>query len=80
MIELIKPNRQLLCFFAQTAGYRRCVLEFENYEPESKIVPVYVMGEAEAKVLSKAEGRKFKKAYQSSGLGKAIMVTRSATL
>ena len=77
MIELVKPHRQLLCFFAQTAGHRRGVLglDFDRYDRQEESVPVYVMGEAEAKVLSKAEGRKFKKAYQSSGLGKAIMVT-----
>ena len=82
MIELIKPQRQLLCFFAQTAGYRRGVLglDFGNYDRQKGSVPVYVMGEAEAQVLSKAEGRKFKKGYQSSGLGKAIMVTHSTTL
>jgi len=77
MIELIKGQRQLLCFFAQMSGYRRCVLglEFEKYEPAGKMVPVYVMGEAEAQVVERVEGKKFKRAYRSSGVGQAIMVT-----
>jgi len=77
MIELIKAQRQLLCFFAQQSGVRRCVLgvEFEGYEAESGMVPVYVIGEAEAKVVERVEGKKFKRAYRSSGVGQAIMVT-----
>ena len=50
-------------------------LDFDNYDRQEKVVPVYVMGEGEAKVLSKAEGKKFKRGYESSGLGEAIMVT-----
>ncbi len=59
------------------SGYKRCVLglEFERYEPESSMVPVYVMGEEEAKVVGRVEDRKFKRAYRSSGVGQAIMVT-----
>lgn len=77
MIELIKPQRQLLCFFAQTAGYRRGVLgmDFENYDRQSGTVPVYVMDQEQAKIVIKAEGSKFKRAYRRSGLGKALMVT-----
>lgn len=77
MIELIKAQRQLLCFFAQQSGAKRCVLglEFEQYEPASRMVPVYVMGEAEAKVVERAEGKKFKRAYRSSLVGQAIMIT-----
>jgi hypothetical protein len=77
MIELIKPHRQLLCFFAQTAGYRRGVLglDFDRYDRQTGTVPVYVMDQEQAKIVVKAEGSKFKKAYRSSGLGKAIMVT-----
>ena len=77
MIELIKEQRQLLCFFAQSAGYRQGVigLDFENYDALTGTVPVYVMDRGQAKVVIKAEGKKFKKAYASSGLGQAIMVT-----
>ena len=77
MIELIKAQRQLLCFFAQSSGANRCIvgLEFEGYEPVSGMVPVYVMGEAEAKVVERVEGKKFKRAYRSSRLGQAIMIT-----
>lgn len=79
MIELIRAQRQLLCFFAQMSGCKRCVLglEFEHYEPASGMVPLYVMGDEEAKVMGRVEGRKFKRAYQSSGVGKAIVVTPS---
>ena len=82
MIEMIKAQRQLLCFFAQEAGYRRCVLglEFERYDAVSKMVPVYVMGEREAKVVEGVEGKKFKQAYRGSKVGQAIMITHSATL
>ena len=77
MIDLIKEQRQLLCFFAQSAGYRQGVLglDFDNYDALTGTVPVYVMDRAQAKVVIKAEGKKFKKAYDSSGLGQAIMVT-----
>jgi hypothetical protein len=75
--KIIKAQRQLLCFFAQQTGYKRCVLglEFEKYEPKSKMVPVYVLGEMEAKVVEQVEGKKFKRAYRSSQVGQAIMVT-----
>ena len=77
MIELIKAQRQLLCFFAQQSGDRRCVLglEFERYDVVSKMVPVYVLGEMEAKVVEQVEGKKFKRAYRSSQVGQAIMIT-----
>jgi hypothetical protein len=77
MVELIKEQRQLLCFFAQSAGYRQGVLglDFDNYDAVSGTVPVYVMDREQARVVIKAEGKKFKKAYDSSGLGQAIMVT-----
>jgi len=77
MKEMITAQRQLLCFFAQEAGYRRCVLgmEFERYDVASGMVPVYVMGETEAKVVERVEGKKFKRAYRSSQVGQAIMVT-----
>jgi len=77
MIELIKAQRQWLCFFAYQSGNRRCVLglEFEGYEGSSGMVPVYVLGETEAKVVERVEGQKFKRAYRSSRVGQAIMVT-----
>ena len=77
MIDLIKVQRQLLCFFAQSAGYRQGVLglDFDNYDALTGTVPVYVMDRTQARVVIKAEGKQFKKAYDSSGLGQAIMVT-----
>jgi hypothetical protein len=77
MIEMIKAQRQQLCFFAQESGYRRCVLgmEFERYDEVSKMVPVYVLGETEAKLVERVEGKKFKRAYRSSQVGQAIMIT-----
>ena len=77
MIELIKVQRRLLCFFAQSAGYRQGVvgLDFDNYDAVTGMVPVYVLDREQAKVVIKAEGQKFKKAYESSGLGQGVMVT-----
>lgn len=77
MIELIKPHRELLFFFAQTSGHRRCVLglDFEQYDPTDGSVPVCVIGEEQAKVLVAAEGHEFKQAYRSSRPGRSIIVT-----
>ena len=77
MIDLIKEQRQLLCFFAQSAGYGPGVLglDFDNYDALTGMVPVYVMDREQARVVIKAEGKKFKKAYDRSGLGQGVMVT-----
>ena len=77
MIDLIKEQRPLLCFFAQSAGYRQGVLglDFDNYDAVTGMVPVYVLDREQARVVIKAEGKKFKKAYESSGLGQGVMVT-----
>lgn len=44
MIDLIKPHRELLCFFAQATGYRECVLglDFDEFDASDGSVPVYV--------------------------------------
>ncbi len=77
LIGLIKVHRELLCFFAQMSGYRRCVLgvALDEYDEASGCVPVYVINRQGAKVLMQAEGRKFAQAYRSSEAGKNLMVT-----
>lgn len=77
LIGLIKVHRELLCFFAQTSGYRRCVLgvELDEYDGANGCVPVHVINRKGAKVLMQAEGRKFAQAYRSSEPGKSLMVT-----
>ncbi len=80
MVELIEVHRELLCFFAQTTGYRRCVLgvDLGEYDRASGCVPVHVMNEKSAKVLMQAEGRRFAQAYRSSKPGKSLLVTFTA--
>ncbi len=75
MVEIIKPHRSLLCFFAQTTGEYVLGLDFEAYSAQDSSVPVYVLDKEQTRVMVKAEGNKFKKAYRNSGLGQAIMVT-----
>ena len=77
MSDVIDPHRELLCFFAQASGYRRCVLglDFEQYDPADGSVPVLVMERDEAKVMSKVHGRRFKRAYERSRCGKSLVVT-----
>lgn len=80
LIGLIKVHRELLCFFAQMSGYRRCVLgvALDEYDESSGCVPVHVINEGGAKVLMQAEGRRFTKAYRSSQPGKSLIVTFTA--
>jgi hypothetical protein len=75
MVELIKPHRNLLCFFAQMGGEYVLGLDFYEYDVMAGSVPVYMIDREQVKVLLVEEGGKFKRAYRSSGLGKAILVT-----
>ncbi|MEA3339407.1 MAG: hypothetical protein U9R15_05520 [Chloroflexota bacterium] len=77
MRGLIRPHQELLCFFAQASGYRRCVLglNFDEYDPTDGSVPVLVMERAEAKVMLEVHGRRFKRAYERSRCGKSLVVT-----
>ena len=75
MVELIKPHRDLLCFFAQMSGEYVLGLDFISYDALEGSVPVYMINREQVKVLLAEEGGKFKRAYRSSGLGKGILVT-----
>jgi len=75
MVGLIKPHRDLLCFFAQMSGEYVLGLDFYEYDEMAGTVPVYMIGREQVGVLLAEEGSKFKRAYRSSGLGKAILVT-----
>jgi hypothetical protein len=75
MVALIKPHRDLLCFFAQMSGEYVLGLDFISYDALEGSVPVYMINRGQVKVLLAEEGGKFKRAYRSSGLGKAILVT-----
>jgi hypothetical protein len=77
MVELLKPHRELLCFFAQAAGYAHCVLglDFDGYDARDTTVPVIVMSGAEARPLLKVHGRRFQRAFEASGPGKGLLVT-----
>lgn len=77
MIDLIKAHQELLCFFAQASGYRRCVLglDFDRYAPEEGLVPVIVMSGEQAKILTRVHGRRFKRAYQDSRPGRSVVIT-----
>jgi len=75
MVALIKPHRDLLCFFAQMSGEYVLGLDFYEYDVMVGSVPVYMIDRGQVQVLLAEEGSKFKRAYRSSGLGKAILVT-----
>jgi hypothetical protein len=75
MIDVIMPHQELLCFFAQSAGYERCVMGLDFDDPTDGMVPVFVMESREAKPLLKVHGRRFKQAYQASGPGHTLVVT-----
>ena len=75
MVALIKPHRDLLCFFAQMSGEYVLGLDFYEYDERAGVVPVYMIDREQVQVLLVEEGSKFKRAYRSSGLGKAILVT-----
>jgi len=77
IIDLIDPHRELLCFFAQSSGYRRCVLglDFERYDPTDGSVPVLVIERDEARVMLEVHGRRFKRAYERSRCGQSLVVT-----
>lgn len=74
---MILPHQELLCFFAQSAGYERCVLglDFDQYDPIDGSLSVFVMEGSEAKVLLQVHGRRFKQAYRVSGPGNTLVVT-----
>ena len=77
MRDLILPHRELLCFFAQASGYRRCLLGlyFDRYDPDDGSVPVLVMEQSEARVMLETHGRRFKRAYERSRCGQSLLVT-----
>jgi hypothetical protein len=75
MVDVIMPHQELLCFFAQVAGYERCVLGLDFDDPIDGMVPVFVMESREAKPLLRVHGRRFKQAYQLSGPGNTLVVT-----
>ena len=75
MVGLIKPHRDLLCFFAQMSGEYVLGLDFYEYDEPAGTVPVYMIDREQVQVLLAGKGSKFKRAYRSSGLGKAILVT-----
>jgi hypothetical protein len=77
LIDLIRPHAELLCFFAESARVKRCVLgvDFDGYDPASRMVPVYVMTETEAQRMVRFEGAEFRWAYRRSGYGRSIIVT-----
>jgi hypothetical protein len=75
MVDVIMPHQELLCFFAQSAGYERCVMGLDFDDPTDGMVPVFVMESREAKPLLKVHGRRFKQAYQTSGPGNTLVVT-----
>ena len=77
MMAAIESHRELLCFFAQVAGYAHCVLglDFDGYDPRDTTVPVMVMSGEEARPLLKVHGRRFQRAFQASGPGKGLLVT-----
>ncbi len=80
MIDLITPHRELVCFFAHTAGEKRCVLgvDFDRYDAVRRSVPVYVLPPAVVETLMAFEGREFKRAYRESRCGRDIIVTFTA--
>lgn len=77
MIDLIEPHQELLCFFAQSSGYRRCVLglDFDKYDRRTRFVPVMVMSGEQAKILTRVHGRRFRRAYRDSRPGRSVVVT-----
>ena len=74
---MIVQQRQALSVYAMTSGVKRCALgiDFEEYEPDSGVVPVYLLEEEEVKLLAMVEGRKLTKAYRASRMGKNLVVT-----
>jgi hypothetical protein len=75
MVALIKVHRNLLCFFAQMSGAYVLGLDFTAYDAVEGSVSVYMINREQVRILLAEEGPKFKRAYRSSGLGKAILVT-----
>jgi hypothetical protein len=78
MINLIKPHAHLLCFFAKMGGERRCTLglDFDNYDPTRQMIPVHLIPPGAVKeLLIPLHGKRFKRAYQSSRIGRSIIIT-----
>ena len=80
MVEMITGQRQLLSLFAQASGQKRCALglDFEDYDPSDGSVPVYLLGKEEVDALSLVEGKKLRKAFRASRVGKNLVVTFNA--
>jgi hypothetical protein len=76
---MMEPHQELLCFFAQQAGYQQSILglDLEEYDAVDMTIPVLVMSGEEAKPLLKVHGRRFKQAYRTSGPGNPLLVTYS---
>lgn len=78
MIDLIKAQAPVLCFFAKTNGEQRCVLglDFDNYNAQTQMIPVHVIPvEAVKEMLIPVHGNHFKRAYGKSRIGKKIIIT-----
>jgi hypothetical protein len=50
-------------------------LDFEDYDPNDGSVPVYLLGKEEVDALSLVEGKKLRKAFRASRVGKNLVVT-----
>lgn len=79
MVALIKQQQHVLSMFAQASGQRRCALglDFADYDPHDGSVPVYLLGKQEMIALAAVEGKKIRKAFRSSRVGKNLVVTYS---
>lgn len=75
MVEKVKAQRELLCFFALSLGEKVLGLEFDSYNRERQSVPVMGLPSWIVKELMRVEGKGFKQAVAASGVGRSIVVT-----
>jgi hypothetical protein len=78
LVNVIKSQAQVLCFFATMGRGVRCVLglDFDNYNPAQQMIPVHIIPTKVVKeMFIPTHGKRFKHAYQSSRLKRSIIIT-----
>lgn len=78
--KVIKSRRNVLCFYAKESAQQRCALglHFDNYDPRDGCVPLHILLDEQVMALSLVEGKKLRKAYKKSQIGKEVIVIYAA--
>ncbi|BBO85781.1 hypothetical protein DSCO28_63470 [Desulfosarcina ovata subsp. sediminis] len=78
--KIIESRRNVLCFYAIETGFKRCALalNFDEYNQKDGAVPLHILLDKEVWALSLTQGKELQDQYNSSLIGKNIIVIYTA--